>query len=73
MEFDITEKYRYEDISASNFKQYRMESTENRMRLTMLLLEYDEQGCASFRFGDSIVELAPYKYVYFEAGIIDPN
>jgi len=60
VEFDITDKYRYEDISVSNFKQYRMESTENRMRLTMLLLEYDEQGCASFRFGDSIVELETY-------------
>ena len=57
VEFDIADTCCYEDISVSNFKQYRMESTEDRMCLTMLLMEYDEQGCASFRFGDSIVEL----------------
>ena len=60
VEFDIADTCCYEDISVSNFKQYRMESTEDRMCLTMLLMEYDEQGCASFRFGDSIVELETY-------------
>ena len=60
VEFDIADTYCYEDISVSNFKQYRMESTEDRMCLTMLLMEYDEQGCASFRLGDSIVELETY-------------
>lgn len=60
VEFDIIDKYRYEDISISCDKWCQMECEENRMRLTMLLLQYDEQGCASFRLGDSIVELETY-------------
>ena len=30
---------------------------DEKIQLTLLLLEYDEDGCATFRFGDSIIEI----------------
>lgn len=57
VEFDIADKYQYIDISVNCNNQYQIGSAENKVCLTMLLLQYDMQGCASFQFGDSVVEL----------------
>ena len=36
---------------------YQIDIYNGKVCLTLLLLEYDEFGCATFRFGDSIIEI----------------
>lgn len=44
-------QYNYDDSIVSKTKEYQMK----KIQLTLLFLEYD--GCATFRFDDSIIEI----------------
>lgn len=57
VELDIDMLYNYEDLIVSKIKEYRMEMLDEKIQLTLLFLEYDEDGCATFRFDDSIIEI----------------
>ena len=57
VELDIDMLYNYDDLIVSKIKEYRMEMLDEKIQLTLLFLEYDEDGCATFRFGDSIIEI----------------
>lgn len=41
----------------SKVKEYQMKIVDYKTYLTLLFLEYDELGCATFRLGDSIIEI----------------
>lgn len=57
VELDIDMKYNYDDLIVSNTKEFQIKILNEKIQLTLLLLEYDEFGCATFRFGDSIIEV----------------
>lgn len=57
VELDIERLYDYDDLIVSEIKEYQMKILDENIQLTLLLLEYDEDGCATFRFGDSIIEI----------------
>lgn len=57
VELDIDRLYNYDDLIVSKIKDYQMKIEDEKIQLTLLLLEYDEDGCATFRFGDSIIEI----------------
>lgn len=57
VELDIDILYNYDDFGASTIEEYRMKICDGKILFNLLLLEYDEFGCATFRFGDSIIEI----------------
>lgn len=57
VELDIDIKYNYDDFMVSKVKEYQMKIVDDKTYLTLLFLEYDEFGCATFRLGDSIIEI----------------
>lgn len=57
VEFDIDKLYNYDDLIIGKKERYQIEVYNEKNYLTLLLLEYDEFGCATFRFGDSIIEI----------------
>lgn len=57
VELDIDIKYNYDDFMVSKVKEYQMKIVDYKTYLTLLFLEYDELGCATFRLGDSIIEI----------------
>lgn len=57
VEMDIERLYDYDDLIVSDIKEYQIKVLDENIQLTLLLLEYDENGCATFRFGDSIIEV----------------
>lgn len=57
VELDIDMKYNYDDLIVSETKEFQIKVLNEKIQLTLLLLEYDEFGCATFRFGDSIIEV----------------
>lgn len=57
VELDIDIKYNYDDFMVSKVKEYQMKIVDDKTYLTLLFLEYDELGCATFRLGDSIIEI----------------
>lgn len=57
VELDIDGLYNYDELIVSKIKKYQMNMEDEKIQLTLLLLEYDEDGCATFRFGDSIIEI----------------
>lgn len=57
VELDIDRLYNYDDFILSKIKGYQMKIKDEKIQLTLLLLEYNEDGCATFRFGDSIIEI----------------
>lgn len=57
VELDIDRVYDYDDLIVSEIKEYQIKISDEEIKLTLLLLEYDEDGCATFRFGDSIIEI----------------
>ena len=57
VELDIDVKYNYDDFMVSKVKEYQMKIVDDKTYLTLLFLEYDELGCATFRLGDSIIEI----------------
>lgn len=57
VEFDIDTIYNYSDITISEAAEYQIKICAGKVYLTLLLLEYDELGCATFRFGNCIIEI----------------
>lgn len=57
VELDIDRLYNFDDFIVSKMKEYQMKIEDEKIQLTLLLLEYDEDGCATFQFGDSIIEI----------------
>ena len=57
VELDIDIKYNYDDFMVSKVKEYQIKIVDYKTYLTLLFLEYDEFGCATFRLGDSIIEI----------------
>ena len=49
--------YSYDNVFVNNTKEYQMRIIDGKNQLTLLLLEYDEDGCATFQLGDSIIEI----------------
>ena len=57
VELDIDGLYSYDNVFVNNTKEYQMRIIDGKNQLTLLLLEYDEDGCATFQLGDSIIEI----------------
>lgn len=57
VEFDISKLYSYNELTISKTEEYKIEIYNNKINLTLLLIEYDEYGCATFQFGNSIIEI----------------
>ena len=57
VEFDIEGLYEFADICKASKKQFQIKMLNGKVNLTLLLLEYDNNGCATFRFGDSLIEM----------------
>ena len=57
VEFDIEGVCSYTDFVSSSINEYQIEMQGDKIGLTMLLIEYDESGCATFQIGDSLVEI----------------
>lgn len=57
VELDIDNLYNYDDFTVSKIKEYQIKILDEKIQLTMLLIEYDEFGCATFQFGDSLIEI----------------
>ena len=63
VELDIDGLYSYDNVFVNNTKEYVGANLEvyriidGKNQLTLLLLEYDEDGCATFQLGDSIIEI----------------
>lgn len=57
VELDVDGLYSYDNILVNNTKEYQMRILDGKNQLTLLLLEYDEDGCATFQLGDSIIEI----------------
>lgn len=55
VELDIDGLYNYDELIVSKIKKYQMNMEDEKIQLTLLLLEYDEDGCATFRFGDIFI------------------
>lgn len=47
----------YDYFVLCDMKEYHIEMVDENIQLTLLLLEYDEDGCATFQFGDTIIEI----------------
>ena len=57
VELDIDGLYSYDNVFVNNTKRISDENIRWKNQLTLLLLEYDEDGCATFQLGDSIIEI----------------
>lgn len=58
VELDIDILYKYDDFKAGEIEEYQMKIYDQKILLNLFLLEYDEFGCATFQFGDSILEIS---------------
>ncbi len=57
VEFDISKLYSYKELIISKTEEYKIGIYDNKINLTLLLTGYDEYGCATFQFGNSIIEI----------------
>ena len=57
VELDIDMLYNYDDMIVSKTKEYQMRVSDEKNQLTLLFIEYDEDGCATFRLGNSLIEI----------------
>lgn len=57
VEVDVDMLCDYDDLILCDTKEYQIKMVDEDIQLTLLLLEYDEDGCATFQFGDSIIEI----------------
>ena len=57
VEMDIDKLCDYDSFVLCDTKEYYIEMVDENIQFTLLLLEYDEDGCATFRFGDAIIEI----------------
>ncbi len=57
VEFDISKLYSYKELIISKTEEYKIGIYDNKINLTLLLTGYDEYGCATFQFSNSIIEI----------------
>lgn len=57
VELDITELLKYDDIKLSSNNEPRIELNPNGILIVGLLVEYNTDGCAILKLGDSLVEI----------------
>ena len=57
VEFDIDAVCNYTDFLISSINEYQIKMQEDKNVLTLLLVGYDELGCATFRIGNSLIEI----------------
>lgn len=57
VEMDIEMLCDYDSFVLCDTKEYYIEIVDENIQLTLLLIEYDEDGCATFQFGDTIIEI----------------
>ena len=57
IEMDIDMLFDYDSFVLCDSKEYYIEMVDENIQLTLLLLEYDEDGCATFQFGNEIIEI----------------
>lgn len=57
VEMDVDRLCDYDDLIIGDMKKYQIKMEDENIQLTLLLLEYDKDGCATFKFGDSIIEI----------------
>lgn len=57
VELDIDRLYNYDDLMVNKIEEYQIKISDENIQLTLLFLEYDEDGCATFQFGDTIIEI----------------
>ena len=57
VEMDIDMLCDYESFVLCDTKEYHIEMVDGNIQITLLLLEYEEDGCATFQFGDTIIEI----------------
>lgn len=57
IEMDIDMLCDYDSFVLCDSKEYYIEMVDENIQLTLLLLEYDEDGCATFQFGNEIIEI----------------
>lgn len=57
VEFNITDVYDYSAFNISSKKEFHVDICEKGTVLTLLLLEYEKSGCATFQMGDSLIEM----------------
>lgn len=57
VELDIDILCNYSDFTDSIIEEYQMKICDEKILLNLLLLEYDQFGCATFQFGDTIIEI----------------
>lgn len=57
VEIDVDRVCEYDELIICDTKEYQIKMEDENIKLTLLLLEYDEDGCATFQFGDSIIEI----------------
>lgn len=57
VELDIDKLYSYDELIISKSGKYQIEISNEKIHLTLLLLEYEKDGCATFQFGNSIIEI----------------
>ena len=57
VELDIRKLIKYSDINVSNIDEPRIELVSKGILITALLLEYDFDGCATLKLGDSLLEV----------------
>lgn len=67
VEFDIIDVYNYSDFNISDKREFYVGICEKGTVLTLLLMEYEESGCATFRMGDSIIEMETNYDIRFKA------
>lgn len=57
VELDITELIKYDDIKLSSNNEPRIELNSNGILIVGLLVEYNTDGCAILKLGDSLIEI----------------
>ena len=57
VEIDVTELIKYDDITIGDGNEPRIELTSEGILISGLLIEYDANGCATLKIGDSLVEI----------------
>jgi len=57
VEFDVEGIYCYSDFIIGVNKEYKIKIIDGEIQITLLLLEYDDDGCATFKFGETIIEI----------------
>lgn len=57
VEFEIRNVFDINEVKVSKSERCSLEFVNGKNLLTMQLIDYDDEGCATFMFGDSIVDV----------------